>query len=143
MAKLTKRYINHDENASRDEKILKMREKYGARGYGLFWEIVEYLFSNNGKAEINAKVVSLAIGEDVRTVRNFLSDCIEVYQLFETDGTYFWSKRLISHIDQIIAISAMKSKAVQKRYENKSVNLSLYNDIDRHGITEEPYTCTT
>lgn len=133
MAKLAKRYINHDENASRDEKILKMREKYGARGYGLFWEIVEYLFSNNGKAEINAKVVSLAIGEDVRTVRNFLSDCIEVYQLFETDGTYFWSKRLISHIDQIIAISAMKSKAVQKRYENKSVNLSLYNDIDRHG----------
>lgn len=143
MAKLTKRYINHDENASRDEKILKMREKYGARGYGLFWEIVEYLFTTNGKAELNAKVVSLAIGEDVRAVRNFLSDCIDVYQLFETDGTYFWSKRLISHIDQIIAISAMKSKAVQKRYENKSVNLSLYNDIDRHGITEEPYTCTT
>lgn len=68
MAKLAKRYINHDENASRDEKILKMREKYGARGYGLFWEIVEYLFSNNGKAEINAKVVSLAIGEDRKSV---------------------------------------------------------------------------
>jgi hypothetical protein len=78
MAKLTKRYISHDENASRDEKVLKMREKYGARGYGLFWEIVEYLFSADGKAELNAKVVSLAIGEDVRTVRNFLSDCIEV-----------------------------------------------------------------
>lgn len=123
MAKLTKRYINHDENASRDEKILKMREKYGARGYGLFWEIVEYLFTTNGKAELNAKVVSLAIGEDVRAVRNFLSDCIDVYQLFETDGTYFWSKRLISHIDQIIAISAMKSKAVQKRYENKGLSL--------------------
>jgi len=40
MAKLEKRFIRHDESASRDNKILRMREKYGARGYGLYWEIV-------------------------------------------------------------------------------------------------------
>ena len=143
MAKLTKRYMIHDENASRDEKVLKMREKYGARGYGLFWEIVEYLFSADGKAELNAKVVSLAIGEEVRTVRNFLSDCIEVYQLFESDGTCFWSNRLLSQIDQIIAISKMKSKAVQKRYEAKADKNISNNNIEKEGTTERPYTCTT
>jgi hypothetical protein len=120
-----------------------MREKYGARGYGLFWEIVEYLFSANGKAELNAKVVSLAIGENKRTVENFLSDCIEVYQLFESDGTYFWSNRLLTQIDQIIAISEMKSKAVQKRYEAKADKNISNNNIEKKGITESPYTCTT
>jgi hypothetical protein len=143
MAKLTKHYISHDENASRDEKILKMREKYGARGYGLFWEIVEYLFTTNGKAELNAKVVSLAIGEDVRTVRKFLFDCIEVYRLFESDGTYFWSNRLLNQINKIIAISVVKSKAVQKRYEKDSYNFLFDNDIDDAEIKEGTNTCTT
>ncbi len=143
MAKLAKRYISHDESASRDEKILKMREKYGARGYGLFWEIVEYLFTTNGKAELNIKVVSLAIGEDVRTVRNFLTDCIKVYQLFESDGAYFWSNRLLSQIDQIIAISAMKSKAVRSRYDNKSGKALINNDIPKQNDAITPYTCTT
>lgn len=143
MAKLAKRYIGHDESASRDEKILKMREKYGARGYGLFWEIVEYLFTTNGKAELNIKIVSLAIGEDVRTVRNFLTDCIDVYQLFESDGKYFWSNRLLSQIDQIIAISAMKSKAVRSRYDKQSCKALINNDIPRQNVTKNPYTCTT
>ncbi len=142
MAKQTKRYMIHDENASRDEKVLKMREKYGARGYGLFWEIVEYLFSADGKAELNAKVVSFAIGEDIRAVRAFLSDCIEVYQLFESDGTFFWSKRLLSQIDRIISISEQRSMAGRKRHNRKSDNSKQIKEIDSIEIEKLPSNCS-
>jgi hypothetical protein len=142
MAKLTKRYMIHDENASRDVKVLKMREKYGARGYGLFWEIVEYLFSVDGKAELNAKVVSFAIGEDIRAVRAFLSDCIEVYQLFESDGTFFWSKRLLSQIDRIISISEQRSMAGRKRHNRKSDNSKQIKELDSIEIEKLPSNCS-
>ena len=142
MAKLAKRYISHDENASRDEKILKMREKCGARGYGLFWELVEYLFSANGKAELNAKAVSLAIGEDVRTVRNFLFDCIEVYQLFESDGTYFWSKRLLSQIDRIISISEQRSMAGRKKHNKEICKSMQVKDIENNEANNNSINCS-
>jgi hypothetical protein len=140
MAKLAKRYIIHDESASRDEKILKMREKYGARGTGLFWEILEQLFSNNGMMERNPKIVSMAIGEDVRTVTAFLTDCIEVYHLFESDGNYFWSNRLRSQIDQIVAISEKRSNAALKKHANKHDKSKGDNDLT--STTDEEASCT-
>ncbi|NCB72649.1 MAG: DUF4373 domain-containing protein [Clostridia bacterium] len=143
MAKLSKRYISHDESASRDDKILRMREKYGARGYGLFWEIVEYLFTCNGRAELNPKIVSIAIGEDAKSVGNFLSDCIEGFKLFETDGVYFWSNRLLTQIDQIINISEMKSKAVKSRYEKNHDKIIGDNNKHIQDVADNSYTCTT
>jgi hypothetical protein len=142
MAKIDNRFIRHDENASRDEKILRMREKYGARGYGLYWEIIEYLFTCAGRAELNPKIVSLAIGEDVRAVRNFLSDCIEIYQLFESNGTHFWSNRLTSEIDRIIDMSHKKSNAAKVRHQRDLDNALSNIDLEQRKDIVEPCTCT-
>ena len=142
MVKLEKRFIRHDESASRDDKILRMREKYGARGYGLYWEIVEYLFASDGRAELNYKIISISIGEDVRAVRNFLFDCIEMYRLFESDGTYFWSNRLVSEIDRIIGNSKKKSMAAQLRHQRDLDNALRNIDIEQHENITEPCTCT-
>jgi hypothetical protein len=139
--KITKRYIRHDESASRDAKILRMREKYGARGYGLFWEIAEYLFTSNGRSELNYKVISISIGEDVRAVRNFLSDCIEIYHLFESDGTDFWSNRILSHIDHIIDVSVERSKAGSRRHNQDFCISKQENDLDTFEIENDPDNC--
>jgi hypothetical protein len=150
MSKLRDHYFSHDVNASRDVKILKMRDSYGARGYGLFWEIIEYLFSSGGKPELNYKMVSLAIGEDVRTVKPFLIACIDDFQLFESDGKTFWSNRLLSDIDRIVETSQRNSRAAQIRYaknkDNSLQSLEFTNDnikIDECGCTanEEQLHC--
>jgi len=141
MVKLEKRFIRHDESASRDDKILRMREKYGARGYGLYWEIVEYLFTSDGRAELNYKIVSISIGEDVRAVRNFLSDCIEMYRLFESDGRYFWSNRLVSEIDRIIGNSKKKSMAALEKHKKDRAKALKDYDIEPSEDNDDPCTC--
>lgn len=142
MAKLDSRFIRHDENTSRDEKILRMREKYGAKGIGYFWEIIEYLFTCNGRALLNPKIVSLAIGEDVKSVKCFLSDCIEIYQLFDSDGTYFWSNRLLFEIDRIFDMSHKKSNAAQIRHQRNLDNALRNIDIEQNENILEHCTCT-
>ena len=36
-------YFSHDSNARNDEKILAVRMKYGAEGYGIYFMILERL----------------------------------------------------------------------------------------------------
>ena len=142
MSKLRDHYFSHDANASRDVKILKMRDSYGARGYGLFWEIIEYLFYSGGKSELNYKMISLAIGEDIRTVKPFLIDCIDVYQLFESDGKTFWSNRLLSDINRIVETSLRNSRAAQIRYaKNKDNSIHELNFSDNN-IKIDECACT-
>lgn len=120
MTKLKKHFFPHDGAASRDEKIIEMKMEFGAKGYGVFWEILEYLFEQGGSAKYNPRLVAIAIHEDVRFIKRFLSICIEELKLFETDGTYFWSNRLRSELDRIEDISSMNSRNVSKRYESKN-----------------------
>lgn len=142
MNKIRDHYFSHDANASRDEKILKMREQFGVRGYGLFWEIIEYLFSSGGKAELNYKMVSLAIGEDVRTVKPFLIACIEVFQLFESDGQTFWSNRLLCDIDRIVETSLRNSRAARIRHDKDKNKDNHVLELSNLPITKTECTCT-
>ena len=113
MRKIKQLYFQHDVVASRDEKILLMRSRYGARGYGLFWLIIEHLFISGGQASLDYKLISMAIGEDRRTVTSFLNDCIDVFKLFASDGQTFWSERLNRDLDQIVSKSIARSNALR------------------------------
>lgn len=131
MKKIKQHYFQHDVVASRDEKILLMRSKYGARGYGLFWLILEHLFISGGQATLDYKLISLAIGEDRRTVTGFLNDCIDDFKLFGSDGHTFWSERLNRDIDRIISTSFSRSIAAKKRYDNNEGNYSLNKELPK------------
>lgn len=141
MAKKMRLYFSHDASASRDEKILEMKMCYGARGYGLYWEIIEYLFEQGGKAKYIPKMVSMAINEDVRAVNKFLKDCIEIYGLFDTDGEYFWSNRLRSELDRIEDLSAKRSKVASMKYEKKSGKNHQDNKIEKNNLNEMGSNC--
>ncbi len=136
MAKKMRLFFSHDASASRDEKILEMKMDYGARGYGLYWEIVEYLFEQAGTAKFIPKMVSMAINEDVRAVKKFLKDCIEIYGLFDTDGEYFWSNRLRSELDRIEDLSTKRSKAASRKYE-KNKDKPLHKEYLKENISNE------
>ncbi len=131
MRKIKQHYFQHDVGASRDDKILLMRSRYGARGYGLFWLILEHLFLCGGKAILDYKLISMAIGEDRRAVTGFLTDCIDVFKLFVSDGQTFWSERLNRDIDKIISTSKSRSKAARKKHEKEraksNTNIDLIN----------------
>lgn len=139
MRKVKQLYFQHDVVASRDEKILLMRTKYGARGYGLFWLILEHLFVSGGQATLDYKLISLAIGEDRRTVTGFLKDCIDDFELFASNGQTFWSERLNRDIDKIISTSSSRSKAAKKRHYKDEDNYSFNKDLSDSNDFDDEY----
>lgn len=138
MAKM-KHFFPHDASASRDGKILEMKMEFGAKGYGVYWEILEYLFEQGGTTKYNPRLIAIAIHEDVRFVKRFLSSCIDDHKLFETDGTYLWSKRLRSELERIEDISMKNSKNVSKRYASSTCKSNCKKELDEHKVNKESY----
>jgi uncharacterized protein YdaU (DUF1376 family) len=141
LRKIKQLYFQHDVVASRDEKILLMRSRYGARGYGLFWLIIEHLFISGGQATLDYKLISMAIGEDRRTVTSFLNDCIDVFKLFASDGQTFWSERLNRDLDQIVSKSIARSNAAKKRHNKNKNNSSSYDNLPDNDSVDGEYNC--
>ncbi len=93
-------YFPHDANARHDPNILQMRSVYGAEGYGWYWMLVEkmreensYKLRLNGKHSINGVAIELC--SEPENIKRFIDDCINEFELFRTDGEYFWSDSLL------------------------------------------------
>lgn len=72
---------------------------YGFQGYGWFWAIVESLRQSEtfeicftSKNYIGG--LAYLLRTDFETAKKFLHDCIDDFELFESDGESFWSKSL-------------------------------------------------
>lgn len=90
-------YFSHDANALADTKILNMRADYGLEGYGLFWAIVEQLRCEKDYALTLEKKTYRAIKILTNTtidVEQYILDCINEYQLFESADGFFYSASL-------------------------------------------------
>ena len=96
-------YFSHDSNALTDPKILSMRCDYGMEGYGVFWAVIEMLRVQEeyrlelNKLNFNALKMLCMTQIDIE---EFVSKCISEYELFETDGKYFWSESLCGRMEK-------------------------------------------
>lgn len=114
-------YFSHDSNARHDPKITAMRSVYGSEGYGWFWIIVEmmreadqYKLEMQGKYTFNA--YAMQMHTDSKTAGQFITDCIDEFGLFHSDGTYFWSPSLLRRMDLKEQTSEKRREAANKRW---------------------------
>lgn len=93
-------YFKHDIGASSDPAIIKMRAKFGSKGYGLFWLVVEYLRgTHDGKSALkDIPLIAYAIREREEELQEFIKGCVDDFGLFKSDGVNFWSDRLCRDI---------------------------------------------
>ncbi|WP_181350507.1 Lin1244/Lin1753 domain-containing protein [Thalassobacillus sp. CUG 92003] len=114
-------YFSHDGNARNDPKILSMRSVYGSEGYGWYWIIVEMLREqDNYKIKINKytwNALAMQMQCDANAVHQFVSDCINEFELFDSDGDFFWSSSLIKRMEVKDNKSEKARKAAQKRWQ--------------------------
>ena len=137
--KLKQQHFSHDVNASRDEKILALRESWGIAGYGLYWLVIEYLFTTGGQARRDSgKLIAKAISEDPRKVQRFLEEAIDVYHLFESDRVHFWSNRLRVELEAIRSKTEKARNSVMHRH-----NKNHGNDITDNELPENDSDSTT
>jgi uncharacterized protein YdaU (DUF1376 family) len=112
---MKKTYFNHDSNARNDMRIIKLRAKLGYEGYGIFWALLELLFTEENKLCID-DYYELAFG--LQCEPSILIEVIEDFDLFVIEDKCFYSKRLNEHIENINNKSIKAKESASKRWNN-------------------------
>lgn len=114
-------YFSHDYNARNDDKILELRAKYGAEGYGIFWMIIETMAENeNGGAKAGLiGGLSLGYGVAKELLVNIFKYCLEIDLFYEESG-YYYSKRLLTHKEFRKELSKNGAEGAKKRWRGYS-----------------------
>ena len=112
---MKKTYFNHDSVARFDIRIIKLRSKLGYEGYGIFWAVLELLFTEENKVCID-DYDSLAFG--IQCDATILKQVIEDFDLFVLEDGCFYSRRLNNQIDEINTKSNKAKENASKRWNN-------------------------
>ena len=112
---MKKTYFNHDSNARNDLKLTHLRRVGGFEYYGIYFAVLELLFSEENKLCVE-DYDTLAFGLQCETEK--LRAVIEDFDLFIIEENCFYSKRLINHIEQINNKSIKAKENASKRWSN-------------------------
>ena len=142
---MKKTYFNHDSNSFTDIKIIKMRSKLGIESYGIFWALLELLFTEENKLCID-DYDTLAFG--LQCDPAILKQVVEDFDLFVIEDNCFYSKRLNNHIEEINNKSNKAKENANKRWSNanamqshsnSNASISISNSISKSKVKKSNY----
>lgn len=112
---MKKTYFLHQSTSFYDYKIIRMRSKLGIESYGIFWAVLELLFTEENKLCIE-DYDPLAF--NLQCDKDKLKSVIEDFDLFVIEDKCFYSKRLNNHIEEINTKSSKAQQSASKRWDN-------------------------
>lgn len=119
-------YFSHDSNARNDDKLIAVRMRHGAEGYGIYFMILERLRDNSDYMSVKDYNV---IAFDLRVSAEKIKSVVEDFDLFvfTEDGKKFYSESLLRRMDKKESVSDVRRKAAKKRWEKEKKNKSSAN----------------
>jgi len=105
-------YFPHDSNARNDQRLLRVRMKYGMEGYGIYFGIIEILREQSdyklGSCQFESIAYDLRV--DVKKVEDIV---MGEFVLFEWDSEYseFWSTSLKRRMEKLDLIKQKRAEA--------------------------------
>lgn len=120
-------YTSHDCNARNDPKILPLRAKYGAAGYGIYWMLIEILREQPGYRYPVTDCLYIALAMqmqvDAELLEKVITDCCEKFRddsgtLLCNDGHYLYSQSLFRRMERLDEIKEKRRQAANNRWEN-------------------------
>ena len=105
-------YFSHDSNARNDQRLMKLRMKYGPEGYGIYFMIIEILRDTENYTLHLSNIDSICF--DVRSDEEKVSDILKNYNLFEIDGEYFYSRSLSRRMEKLDRIKEIRRESGKK-----------------------------
>lgn len=137
-------YFSHDSNARNDEKILAVRMRHNAEGYGIYFMIVERLRDESDYMSVkDYNVIAFDLRVDASKVKSIVED-FGLF-VFTDDGKYFYSESLLSRMEMKDESSKKRSEAgkkgMEKRWNNKNDN--IVKPIDNNVITNDKIPITS
>ena len=123
-------YFSHDSNARNDEKILSLRMQFGMEGYGIYWAIIEMLRdSTDYRMQTQFERIAFELHADSVRVESILQD----FELFESDGEYFWSESLLRRM-QIKEEKSKKASLSAKSRWDKAKAVRTHSEGSANGM---------
>lgn len=109
-------YFSHDSNARNSDKLLSVRMKYGAEGYGIFFMILERLREETDYMSVKDYNM---IAFDLRVDTSKVKSVVEDFGLFvfTEDGKYFYSESLNGRMSIMNEKKQKKSESAKKAAE--------------------------
>ena len=153
-SKRTASYFSHDSNARNSDRLIKVRMKYGALGYGVYFMILERL--RDDPRYMSVRDYNM-IAFDLRVDSSVIKSVVEDFGLFvfTEDGEYFYSEGFMRRMDlkdnERQKRSAAGKRAMATRWgtttdksvitelpENDKSVIRVLSDSDKSVITELP-----
>ena len=132
-------YFSHDSNARNDPKILRMRRVYRSEGYGWYWALVEMLRDEEDYKlciEDGGNALAMQMQCEENAAHKFIADCITPFELFESDGTHFWSNSLMRRMERKEEKSEKARQAALSRWEKKDDANAMQTHSERNALKE-------
>ena len=90
-------YFSHDSNARNDEKLVRLRMRHGAAGYGVYFMILERLREDkNYMCATDYNMVAYDLRVDAKLIKSVVED-FGLF-VFTNDGKYFYSDSFINRM---------------------------------------------
>lgn len=110
-----KSFFSHDEGARNDPKLIKVLMRLGQAGKGVYWDIVEMLYEQDGYLLLSeCESYAFALRTDCELLNRLLTE----FGLFENDSTSFWSNTVLHRLELRKCKSAKASQSANKRWQN-------------------------
>ena len=129
-------YFSHDSNARNDEKLLAIRMRFGAEGYGIYFMILERLRDESDNMSIKDYNI---LAFDFRVSSDKVKSVIEDFELFEftEDKKYFYSQRMMNNMKIKNEKSEKARLSAEKRWNKSDSNANaLQTHSDGNAIKE-------
>jgi hypothetical protein len=129
-------YFDHDYNARRDPKLIRLRRIKGMKGIGIYWCLIEIMHEQEGmikKDEINS------IAFELQDDENVIIDILENYELFEIQQYYYCNTRVLQSIGKRIEKSSRGRNNVLKRWKRENIENQEINTT----VLQKPYKTDT
>lgn len=109
-------YFSHDSNARNDDKMIAVRMRHGAEGYGIYFMILERLRESSDYMSVKDYNV---IAFDLRVSSEKIKSVIEDFGLFvfTDDGKHFYSESLRNRMTIMEGRSESAKKAAEARWK--------------------------
>lgn len=106
-------YFSHDSNARNDEKLVRLRMRHKAAGYGVYFMLLERM--RDAKDYMCVKDYNI-IAFDLREDAGLIKSVVEDFGLFvfTEDGKYFYSESFLRRMKVKDGVSQKRSEAGRK-----------------------------
>lgn len=127
-------YFSHDFEPTSDPKIQALISEFGGIGYGIWWRLIEMLHSDDDHKLPKKQFIYTALAGQMKCnsqfIEEFIDFAIDVLELLNTDGNYFWSNRVLRNFEQMDKEKSWRSKggknsANARKIKETELELSL------------------